>query len=52
MADAPPPDEVVADTNQGNEPTSLGDVAAMGQDPVVGQSEDIKPDPQHVQEQS
>ncbi|HEX2148823.1 MAG TPA: hypothetical protein VHI31_01420 [Actinomycetota bacterium] len=51
MADAPS-DEVVDDINQGNEPTSLGDVAEAGQDPVVGQSEDIGPDPQHIQEQS
>ncbi len=52
MADAPTPDEVVADINQGNPPTSLGDVARAGDDPELAQSADIDPDPQHVQEES
>lgn len=52
MADAPTPDEVVADINQGNQPRSLGDAARERQDPEVAQSEDIEPDPQHIQEES
>jgi len=52
MADAPTPDEVVDEINQGNPPTSLGDAARAGDDPVVGQSEDVPEDGEHIQEES
>lgn len=52
MTDAPTPDEVVDDINQGNPPTSLGDTARSHDDPEVAQNADIDPDPQHVQEES
>ena len=52
MTDAPTPDEVVADINQGNEPPSLGDTARSHDDPVVGQSEDVPEDGGHIQEES
>lgn len=52
MADAPTPDEVVDEINQGNPPTSLGDAARAGDDPVVGQTEDVPEDGGHIQEES
>jgi hypothetical protein len=52
MTDAPTPDEVVQDINQGNQPPSLGDTARTHDDPVVGQSEDVPEDGGHIQEES
>lgn len=42
MVDVPTPDEVAAEAEEGNEPTSLGDVAAAGQEAV--RDDEIVPD--------
>jgi hypothetical protein len=52
MVDVPTPDETGEEAKQGNEPTSLGDVAKAGQDPSIDEAHDVAPDPQHIQEES
>lgn len=52
MVDVPTPSEVAEESREGNEPTSLGDVANAGHDPSVAENKDIAPDPQHIQEES
>jgi hypothetical protein len=51
MTDAPTPDEVVADINQGNEPPSLGDAARAHDDPALAQNADVPEDGGHIQEE-
>ena len=52
MVDVPTPDETGEEAKQGDEPTSLGDVASAGLDPSLAESHDVAPDPQHIQEES
>ena len=48
MVDVPTSSEAGDEAEQGNQPTSLGDVAKAGQDPVVSVEGDV-PDPEATQ---
>ncbi len=52
MVDVPTPAETIEEINQGNPPTSLGDVARAGDDPILAQDQDTAPDPELHPEES
>lgn len=52
MADESSSSGIFGEPEEGDQPRSLGDAAREQHDPVVADEQDIKPDPQHIQEES